>query len=83
MTGKEAIRYAMSEKRMTQQQTAEKAGYTRQSNVAEVLRSDNARVDSMIRILNACGYDVVMIDQADRSKQFVLEPVVFDLKKQG
>ena len=73
MTGKEAMRYAIKEKRMTQQEIAEKAGYARQTNVSEVLRVENARVDSLVRILNACGYDLVMFDRNDSEKKFIIE----------
>lgn len=73
MTGKEAMRFAMSERRMTQQEVADKAGYARQTNVSEVLRSDNARIDNLLRILNACGYDLVMVDRNDREKMYVLD----------
>ena len=73
MTGKEAMRFAMSEKHMTQQAIADKAGYARQTNVSEVLRVENARVDSLVRILNACGYDLVMVDREDRSKMYEIE----------
>ena len=73
MTGKEAMRYAIKEKRMTQQEIAEKAGYARQTNVSEILRVENARVDSLVRILNACGYDLVMVDRSDSEKRFIIE----------
>ena len=73
MTGKEAMRYAIKEKRMTQQEIAEKAGYARQTNVSGVLRVENARVDSLVRILNACGYDLVMVDRNDSEKKFIIE----------
>ena len=73
MTGKEAMRYAIKEKRMTQQEIAEKAGYARQTNVSGVLRVENARVDSLVRILNACGYDLVMVDRSDSEKKFIIE----------
>ena len=73
MTGKEAMRYAIKEKRMTQQEIAEKAGYARQTNVSEILRVENARVDSLVRILNACGYDLVMVDRNDSEKRFIIE----------
>lgn len=73
MTGREAMRFAMSEKHITQQEVANRAGYVRQTNVSGVLRSDNARVDNMVRILNACGYDLVMIDRENPEKRVVIE----------
>ena len=72
MTGKEAMRFAMSERGMSQQSVADAAGYKRQTNVSEVLRSDNARIDNLIRILNACGYDVEMVDRTDPEKRYTI-----------
>ena len=75
MTGKDAMKYAMAEKHITQKDVAIKAGYVRQSNISEVLRSDNARIDNFIRILNACGYDVEMVDREDREKRYIIDAV--------
>ena len=73
MTGKEALRHAMKEKHLTQQEVANRAGYMRQSNVSEILRSDNPRIDKMVQILNACGYDLVMVDREKPGEQIVIE----------
>lgn len=73
MTGKEAMRYALNEKRMTQQEVANRAGYLRQTNVSEILRGENARVDNFVRVLNACGYDLVMIDREHPDRTVVIE----------
>ena len=73
MTGKEAMKFAMAERHMTQQAVADKAGYARQTNVSEVLRVENARVDSLVRILNACGYDLIMVDREDPEKRYEIE----------
>lgn len=73
MTGKEALRFAMEEKKMTYQSVADSAGYGRPTNVSEILRSNNARIDNLLRVLNACGYDLVMVDRSDKRKKYSLE----------
>ena len=73
MTGTEALRYAMYEKHLSQQKVADLAGYLRQTNVSGVLRSNNPRIDNMVRILNACGYDLVMVDREKPGEQIVIE----------
>ena len=73
MTGKEALRYAVNEKRLTQHEIAKRAGYIRQTNVSEILRSSNARIDNVVRVLNACGYDLVMIDREHPDQRVMIE----------
>lgn len=74
MTGKEAMRFAMYSRNLIQQQVAELAGYKRQSNVSEILRSDNARIDKLLQILNACDYDLIMVDRENPEKKYVITP---------
>lgn len=74
MTGKEAMRFAMYSRNLIQQQVAELAGYKRQSNVAEILRSDNARIDKLLQILNACDYDLIMVDRENPEKKYIITP---------
>ena len=50
----------VEESGLSQATIAEKAGYKRASNVSECLRSNNMRVDNMVRILKACGYEVII-----------------------
>lgn len=60
MKAKEHIKEIVSESKLSLATIAEKAGYKRASNVSEVMRVDNMRVDSMVRILNACGYKLII-----------------------
>ncbi len=50
----------VEESGLSQATIAEKAGYKRASNVSECLRSNSMRVDNMVRILKACGYEVII-----------------------
>lgn len=60
MSTKQIISEIIIESGLTLATIAEKAGYKRASNVSEFMRSENMRVDNMLRILNACGYRVVI-----------------------
>lgn len=56
----ELMKEIVAESGLSYATIAEKAGYKRATNVSEFLRSENMRVDNMVRILNACGYKVVI-----------------------
>ena len=60
MNTKDIMKEIIEESGLSLATIAEKAGYKRASNVSEFLRSGNMRVDNMVRILNACGYDLVI-----------------------
>ena len=60
MNARELMKEIVEESGLSQSTIAEKAGYKRASNVSECLRSNNMRVDNMVRILKACGYDLII-----------------------
>ena len=60
MNARELMKAIVEESGLSQSTIAEKAGYKRATNVSECLRSNNMRVDNMVRILNACGYEVII-----------------------
>ena len=60
MNARELMKEIVEESGLSQATIAEKAGYKRASNVSECLRSNNMRVDNMVRILNACGYEIII-----------------------
>ena len=60
MNEKQIIRELISLRDYNQSILAEKAGLKRQSNVGEMLRSKNLRVDNLIRLLNAMDCDLVV-----------------------
>ncbi len=70
MTEKEIIKTIMEDERITQAQLAEKAGFKRQSNVSELLRSNSIRVDNFVRLMTAMGYTVSVTKD---DKEYVLE----------
>ncbi len=60
MSTKDLVKEIVEESGMSLATIAEKAGYKRASNVSECLRSENMRVDNMVRILKACGYELII-----------------------
>ena len=60
MNARELMKSIVEESGLSQATIAEKAGYKRATNVSECLRSNNMRVDNMVRILNACGYELII-----------------------
>lgn len=60
MNVRELMKDIVEKSGLSQAMIAEKAGYKRASNVSECLRSNNMRVDNMVRILNACGYELII-----------------------
>lgn len=60
MTEKSIIREVMSVRGYNQTLLAEKANLKRQSNVSEMLRSRNLRVDNLVRLLEAMDCELVV-----------------------
>ena len=69
MNEKEILREVMRIKGYNQTLVAEKAGFKYQSNVSEMLRSKNMRVDNLIRLLETMDCELVV-----RSKTGVQRP---------
>jgi len=63
MTEKEIIRTAMNIRGFNQTMLAKSAGFKGQSNVSEMLRSKNLRVDNLVRLLDAMGFDLIVKDR--------------------
>lgn len=60
MNEKDILREIMRLKGCSQTLLAENAGLKRQSNVAELLRSRNLRVDNLIKLLDALECDLLI-----------------------
>lgn len=71
MTEKEIIRAAMGARGINQTMLADMAGLKRQSNVSEMLRGKSMRVDSMVLLLNAMGFDVIVKDRNGSNRENV------------
>ena len=68
----EAIKTAMKKKKITQTEMANQLG-TGQSNLSMWMRSESGmRVENVIRMANACGYDLVLVDRSDTRNAIVI-----------
>ncbi len=56
----EAIKAAMRDKKVTQQELADRIGATSQSVIAQRLRVNNLSVDIVLEMLEAIGYELVV-----------------------
>lgn len=56
----EAIKEAMKRQKTTQKQLAERIGAKSQSVISERLRMNNLSVDTVIEMLDAIGYELVI-----------------------
>lgn len=60
MGTKQIMKDLVKDSNLSLKTIAERMGVKRPTNVSEMLRVDNMRVDNMVRILNACGYRLVI-----------------------
>lgn len=67
MNEKDILKEAMKARNFNQTILAEAAGYKRQSNVSELMRSKSLRVCAFVRLLNAMQFDVIVVDRNTRS----------------
>lgn len=72
MTVQEAARNVMKVTGTTQTMVAERAGLYAQSAVAMYLKSKSMRVDALLAILNACGYELVARSGDGKHPEFVI-----------
>lgn len=72
MKEQEVIRSVMREKQMTQGDVAKACGMKGQSSVSMLLQGKSMRVDNFLKVLNACGYDVIVKDREGRGRSFMV-----------
>lgn len=64
MTPKELIRELLLSRGMSQEELAKKAGYAHQSGIGNILnRNKTMRIDHLIKLCSAMGYDIAVIDR--------------------
>lgn len=72
MTTSDAIKKCMKDKGITQAELAEQLG-TKQTNISMYLRSNMVmQVSNLLRMANACGYEVVLVNRKDTGKAYVI-----------
>lgn len=63
MTIAEIIRLALDDCGWTQKTLANKCGYKTQSAIANKIAQGNLRIETLINILDAMGYDLVVVSK--------------------
>ena len=68
----EAVKKAVKSKKITQAELGSRIGVT-QGGIAMYLRRElNIQVESLLKMVNACGYDLVLVDRDDTKNAFVI-----------
>lgn len=65
---KTIIKSAMANRSYTQAAVAKMAGWKNQSSLATAIGRDNPSMESVFRVLDAMGYDVVIQDRNSATK---------------
>lgn len=70
MTDKEIIREAMNSRGWSQERLAQESGFKSQSNITGILNRGKkaVKVDTFFRLLDAMGYEVLVVDKFDKKK---------------
>lgn len=72
MKEQEVVRRVMKEKQMTQMDVAVACGKKNQSYISMLLQGKSMRVDNLVKVLNACGYDLVAVDRSGIGRKFTV-----------
>ncbi len=74
MFAKDIIKEIMSIKGLSQSKLAEKADFKSQSNVTGILnRGNSLRVDKLVKMVEAMGYEVVIREKDHTSNEWVVK----------
>lgn len=72
MTVQEVARGVLKAVGKTQTQIAEDLGLAGQSSIGTFFRSKSMRVDNLVKMLNACGYELVARSGDGKHPEFVI-----------
>lgn len=71
MTAREIIKELIKTRNWSQSKLAEEAGLKSQSNVTGMLnRSSSLRVDNLVKLVEAMGYEVIIRDKMGSNKEW-------------
>ena len=68
----EALKSMMKGKKMTQTEVAERIGKNQNSVAMYLKNADSMRLDNLMKVADACGYDIVMVDRSGTAENYVL-----------
>lgn len=70
---KTIIKTAMANRNYTQAALAKDAGWKNQSSLSTAINRDNPSLETILRIMDAMGYDVVIKDRKNRTTEWAIE----------
>ena len=72
VTVADAVKAILKSRKTTQMELADKLG-TKQNNIAMFLKNNyGMKVENMLRMANACDYDVVLVDRSNPNNTYVI-----------
>jgi transcriptional regulator with XRE-family HTH domain len=71
MNEKQIVREAMKVRGLTQAMLADAAGMKGQSNVSEILRGQTLKTQTLVRLLDAMGFDLIIKDRNGSNRENV------------
>lgn len=71
MNEKQIVREAMKVRGLTQAMLADAAGLKNQSNVSEILRGQTTKTQTLVRLLDAMGFDLIIKDRNGSNRENV------------
>jgi transcriptional regulator with XRE-family HTH domain len=71
MNEKQIVREAMKVRGLTQAMLADAAGMKNQSNVSEILRGQTLKTQTLVRLLDAMGFDLIIKDRNGSNRENV------------
>ncbi len=71
MNEKQIVREAMKVRGLTQAMLADAAGLKNQSNVSEILRGQTLKTQTLVRLLDAMGFDLIIKDRNGSNRENV------------
>lgn len=71
MNEKQIVREAMKVRGLTQAMLADAAGLKNQSNVSEILRGQTLKTQTLVKLLDAMGFDLIIKDRNGSNRENV------------
>lgn len=72
---KAIIKSAMANRNYTQAALAKDAGWKNQSSLSTAINRDNPSLETIVRIMDAMGYDIVIKDRKNQTTSWPIERV--------
>ena len=72
---KAIIKSAMANRSYTQAALAKEAGWKNQSSLSTAINRDNPSLETLVRVFDAMGYDIIIKDRKNQTTSWKIERV--------